>query len=569
MVRKRKGNRNRGELYVFEGPDGVGKTTLAIELRNFLAGREIACDLYEFPGRREGTLGKLVYNIHRNPNEFGLNHLDPTALQMMHVAAHVDAIENMILPSLHAGHAVILDRYWWSTWVYGSMYGARRSSLEQIIRLENQHWGKILPSKIFLVSRNSVALSKRENPAAEKYRQLAQQESSKYDVRLIENKGLKTATIKTIASILLEGSEHGLLSQKSHKTQHEKQTESNLLFSQNPKGPVIISAISPARPTLAYVAYWKFAAERQAVFFRRLSGMPPPWSNDPILNTYKFTNAYRASDRVSQYLIRNVIYAGDQAPEEVFFRTILFKIFNKIDTWKLLLEKFGEVRYSEYSFKRYNDVLDRAMQSGTRIYSAAYIMPSGRSSFHYERKHGNHLKVIESMMEKDVPARIQEAARMAEVFEMLRSFPTLGDFLAYQFTVDLNYSALIKFSENDFVVPGPGARDGIRKCFEDTGGLNDVDVIKLMTDRQEAEFERLGIDFKTLWGRRLHLIDCQNLFCETDKYTRVKYPQLQGLTGRTRIKQKYRRTPEPLEFWFPPDWGLNNRIKKDVTDDLL
>ena len=56
---------------------------------------------------------------------------------------------------------------------------------------------------------------------------------------------------------------------------------------------------------------------------------------DPVLAAYKFTNGYRASDRVSQYLIRSVIYAGSQKPGELFFRTLLFKLFNRITTWEL------------------------------------------------------------------------------------------------------------------------------------------------------------------------------------------------------------------------------------------
>src|SRR5438094_843323 len=66
------------------------------------------------------------------------------------------------------------------------------------------------------------------------------------------------------------------------------------------------AALSPARPSPVYETYWRFAAERQRIFFSRLAGDPAPWTVDPILGSYKFTNAYRASDRVSQYLIRNV-----------------------------------------------------------------------------------------------------------------------------------------------------------------------------------------------------------------------------------------------------------------------
>ena len=59
-----------------------------------------------------------------------------------------------------------------------------------------------------------------------------------------------------------------------------------------------------------YDTYWKFAAKRQEVFYNRLFGQKSPWTDDEIIYKYKFTNAYRASDRVSQYLIRNVIYSS-------------------------------------------------------------------------------------------------------------------------------------------------------------------------------------------------------------------------------------------------------------------
>ena len=95
--------------------------------------------------------------------------------------------------------------------------------------------------------------------------------------------------------------------------------------------PQVFRTLSPAHPTVVYDTYWKFAAERQEVFFRKLEGKGPPWTDDPIIARHKFTNAYRASDRVSQYLIRNVIYEGEQSAPEVFFRTILFKLFNKIE----------------------------------------------------------------------------------------------------------------------------------------------------------------------------------------------------------------------------------------------
>jgi len=311
-----------------------------------------------------------------------------------------------------------------------------------------------------------------------------------------------------------------------------------------------------AMPTEVFDTYWRFAVERQAIFFRRIKKTLGPWTQDSILQEYKFTNAYRASDRVSQYLIRKVIYQGDPAIEEVFFRIILFKLFNKIETWEMLTRELGTVCYRNYSFKKYNQVLSQAMLGGKTIYSAAYIMPSGNSTFGYTRKHSNHLKLLEMMMKNRVYDQIANAPNMATAFDILRSYPTIGDFLAYQLVTDLNYSELTKFSEMEFVVPGPGAKSGIKKCFKSFGGLTEPEIILRVTKRQNEEFERLGLAFQNLGGRPLQLIDCQNLFCEVDKYARVAYPQSNG-SGRKRIKQKFNPKYEPIDYWYPPKWGIN------------
>ena len=334
-----------------------------------------------------------------------------------------------------------------------------------------------------------------------------------------------------------------------------------------PPAPTVFRHLAPAKVSEVYESYWRFATERQAVFFRRVRDEPRPWTDDPVLETYKFTNAYRASDRVSQYLIRHVIYRDDlpKSPHEVFFRIMLFKIFNKIETWETLERTLGPITFEDYRFATYDAVLAHTRQTGRRIYSAAYIMPPGGRSFGRPVKHQNHLLLLERMMADHLAERLAQARTMQEGFEKLRAYPTIGDFLAYQFITDINYSELTGFSERDFVVAGPGARDGLLKCFIDPGGLNEPELIHLMADLQEQEFERLGLDFQSLWGRRLQLIDCQNLFCEVDKYARVVHPQIVGKTGRVRIKQKFVPISEPIELFYPPKWRLNDKIRVDAA----
>ena len=97
---------------------------------------------------------------------------------------------------------------------------------------------------------------------------------------------------------------------------------------------------------------------------------------------------------------------------EVFFRTILFKLFNKIETWELLKSRPGPITWEGYSFGRVDDLLTEAQSGKIRIYAAAYIMPSGNSSFGYKAKHRNHLKLLERMMEDEVPRQIADASSM-------------------------------------------------------------------------------------------------------------------------------------------------------------
>ncbi|HLP90426.1 MAG TPA: nucleotide kinase domain-containing protein [Nostocaceae cyanobacterium] len=332
----------------------------------------------------------------------------------------------------------------------------------------------------------------------------------------------------------------------------------------------IISRNLPFKPTVVFDTYWHFAAERQNIFFKKIENAPMPWTDDPILSTYKFTNAYRASDRTSQYLIRNVIYRNDlpSSINEVFFRIILFKIFNKIETWQLLEKNLGQIIYENYSFENYDKILTKAMNENQTIYSAAYIMPSGGKTLGYNIKHRNHLKLIEKMMADELPKKLAETSSMQKGFELLRDYPTLGDFLAYQFITDINYSEITQFSEMEFVVPGPGALDGIRKCFDDLGGLTEIDIIKYMAENQESEFERLELNYRSLWGRKLQLIDCQNLFCEVDKYSRVKHPEISGISGRTRIKQKYSANGQQINYWYPPKWNINQAIEDRTKTKL-
>jgi hypothetical protein len=307
--------------------------------------------------------------------------------------------------------------------------------------------------------------------------------------------------------------------------------------------------------TPAFGSYWRLAAERQRIFFRRLRNESPPWTDDVVLAAHRFTNAYRASDRVSQYLINEVIYGGTSSRDRsTILRVLLFKIFNRVETWEYLESAFGGICPDSYDTDRLSALLDTRMASGDRIYSAAYIMPSPKLGG--ATKHANHLRLLAQLMEDGTIDRIGEASSLKQLYTTLLQVHSFGPFLAFQFAIDLNYSELFSFSEMDYVVAGPGALDGIAKCFADTDGLGAEDVIRAVTDAAPDQFEKGGIAFESLWGRPLQLIDCQNLFCEVSKYARVMHPELTGASGRTQIKQRYAPTGLSVRVAYPPKWAL-------------
>ena len=312
-----------------------------------------------------------------------------------------------------------------------------------------------------------------------------------------------------------------------------------------------------ARPDV-YRAYWTLAVRRQHIFEQRMAGDPGPWTSDPILTQYKFCNAFRASDRVSQFLIRNVIYhGGTYSPESALLRIVLFRLFSKPSTWRALEDTLGPITSDTFADDRIDTVLDDLYARGETIYTNAFILCANKA-YGYDRKHRNHLALIRAMRSSRLAKLVARAGGLSDIYQALIGYPLLGRFMAYQLAIDINYSGSPRSTRTSSRVAGPGAERGIRKCFLDTGGRKPEEIIGWMVDHQEEECEQLRLEPPTLYGRRLHAIDCQGLFCELDKYARVAFPELRS--NRQRIKVNFTPSTEPLPLFYPPKWDLNNRL---------
>ncbi|WP_162238983.1 nucleotide kinase domain-containing protein [Methylobacterium sp. Leaf85] len=305
-----------------------------------------------------------------------------------------------------------------------------------------------------------------------------------------------------------------------------------------------------------YDIYWTFAARRHEAFERRVSGKPGPWTSDPILNTYKFCNVFRAADRVSQYMIRSVAYADDAGSyADRVFQIVAFRTFSNIATWEGVRSALGRAPHLEDLMSgRFEQALDQVKASNGGLYTGAFILCANKA-YGFDEKHRNHVGLFKHMFgEGHLHESVRGSNSLEGVVRALEGFPLMGPFMAYQTAVDLNYSDLLGFSEDDYTQAGPGALRGLRKAFHTLGDFTPTDAIHWMVERQDAEFERLGLRFTGLFGRKLHAIDCQGLFCELDKYCREAVPEL--ASNRSRIKARFSASSQRLDLFFPPKWQL-------------
>jgi len=317
-----------------------------------------------------------------------------------------------------------------------------------------------------------------------------------------------------------------------------------------------MTAKAPIPRPGAYELYWKFAYERQKAFELRLAGKPSPWSDDLIIQNFKFCNVFRAADRVSQYMIKEVCYNIEpNHPDDRLFQIVAFRFFSNIATWEAMCELLGRAPIvQDLVDGTFEAAIEHVRRTYGKLYTGAFIL-CATDAYGRRLKHLNHIELFKDMFVNErIAETIRRAGSLQVIYLLLHKFPLIGDFMAYQIAIDLNYSEYVNFSENSFTKAGPGALRGIKKVFSDTNGLTPEEIIMWMVEHQDEEFKRFGYDFHGLFGRKIHAIDAQNLFCETDKYCREALPELKS--ARSKIKSSFKESPDKLHIFLPPKWAL-------------
>ena len=190
---------DQGKLIVFEGCDDVGKSTIVSALAESLSEKKYPVRVLAFPGNEVGTLGKWVYDFHHSDSA---KNVSQAALQSLHISAHIDCIETIIQPLLAGGNMIVLDRYWWSTWVYGTVSGISEACLQKMIQLELEIWCGRIPDILIHVRRKASESKVAMESLASEYSRLATRESEKYPVVELQNNNTVDDAIQRIENQL-------------------------------------------------------------------------------------------------------------------------------------------------------------------------------------------------------------------------------------------------------------------------------------------------------------------------------------------------------------------------------
>ncbi|KAL1697662.1 hypothetical protein EV121DRAFT_219180, partial [Schizophyllum commune] len=217
------------------------------------------------------------------------------------------------------------------------------------------------------------------------------------------------------------------------------------------------------KPMRDFNLLWYWLAERQDIYNRRRQGLPrDEWTDDPILKSSWFCNAYRILDRECQFLVREVIEKGSQDPIEICFRVMLYDIFTRASTYQLLAQHFAPLSYKTFDREAFAECL----RGRPALYTHAFQKTSAldKSRPHLSRLDA-HLEELEKWIKDEVPQRLAAADSLVNVYDYFWWQPGWAEFKAYQLTVNLSYTPVLNFHPNDLVVPGPGARAGLKRMF--------------------------------------------------------------------------------------------------------
>jgi hypothetical protein len=274
-----------------------------------------------------------------------------------------------------------------------------------------------------------------------------------------------------------------------------------------------------------------FVNERWSIHQKRLAGKPAPWTKDPILLEYRFTNVRREDDRVTKCIHENWLQPHAEDYDTVVFAMALARLVNLPAS----LEALGYP--SKWNPKRFVKLMEARKKDGMATFTGAYMINAvgatkgqSKASYLADQVLGplwNSRKLLGNLVRTGCElSTLQEALMLHHGFG--------GGFMSAQVVADIKHLPSMKKAEDwmTFAMSGPGSRRGLNWLVgrEPTARWNEEEWHATLLDLMKVAQPKL----------KCPVLDAQNLqncLCEFSKYCKVKY-------NGGRAKQKFRASGE-------------------------
>lgn len=339
--------------------------------------------------------------------------------------------------------------------------------------------------------------------------------------------------------------------------------------------PEIVSRAMPELNWENVYNFKRFVLDRYRIHKKKdVKKRPAPWTKNPVLQEFKFTNVRREHDKQTKYLIDNIIQNEGLTLEDKIVNCFLFRAWNNWDT----LKDFGFPYSAQELYKsdlkeKVRPIYRKLVKSdpGRLWWSNAYNQggfkmvwgyPDGTARSLYEREGAvrHHepdiplrpFHIGPYLKNNRVVDRILECDNQKAVFETIKTVPGYADFMAYQVFVDLTYIPEFPFSENEFVVAGPGCKRGLDLIFENKDGMTYEECIFWLRDAINSDPsifnapelikfndgipiyipDKLFSDLPR-YDHKMNVMSIENCMCELSKYVKA-------VNGTGRPRNRYR-----------------------------
>lgn len=267
---------------------------------------------------------------------------------------------------------------------------------------------------------------------------------------------------------------------------------------------------------------WDFIAERHRIFIRRQEGQPAPWTDDPILQRYRFCNVYRELDRGTKWYLTNLVIPNEPILDfvDLLWRTIVYRLVNSIS----IFEQLGGVA----GYQHWRDMITEMLRRQMKLHSYAYqTLPRPAGAIPRAQRLEFVLTRLDSNI-KGLTWEILHAQTLEEVSQHLKSQYGIGPFVAMQVYRDLILAQLLPFPQEDWVEVGPGAAWTLIRMYGVGAtkgtflGVNSPGKQELWQGKIEKLCEGQQEFASNLYHRAFTPCDIEHCLCEAGKYQKIR-----------------------------------------------